>query len=43
MQQIKLLAEANISNDISKLDEVLSVTKELLQAWKDETDYAVDE
>lgn len=43
VHQIKLLAEANIYNDTSKLDEVLSVTKELLQAWRDETDYAVDE
>jgi len=43
VHQIKLLTEANIYNDTSKLDEVLSVTKELLQAWRDETDYAVDE
>ena len=43
VHQIKLLAEANIHNDIAKLDEVLTVTKELLQAWKDETDYAMDE
>ena len=43
VHQIKLLAEANIYNDTSKLDEILSVTKELLQAWRDETDYAVDE
>ncbi len=43
VHQIRLLAEANIYNDTSKLDEVLSVTKELLQAWRDETDYAVDE
>ena len=43
LYQIKLLTEANIYNDTSKLDEVLSVTKELLQAWKDETDYAMDE
>ncbi|OHE08505.1 MAG: flagellar export chaperone FliS [Sulfurimonas sp. RIFOXYB2_FULL_37_5] len=43
VHQIKLLAEANIYNDTSKLDEVLSVTKELLQAWRDETDYAMDE
>ena len=43
MHQIRLLAEANMHNDISKLDEVLNVTKGLLQAWRDETDYAVDE
>lgn len=43
IQQIRLLAEANIYNDTTKLDEVLNVTKVLLQAWKDETDIAVDE
>ena len=43
IHQIKLLSEANIYNDSRKLDEVLHVTKELLQAWKDETDYAVEE
>lgn len=43
MHQIKLLAEANMYNDTSKLDEVLNVTKGLLQAWRDETDYAVEE
>ncbi|MDD2382609.1 MAG: flagellar export chaperone FliS [Sulfurospirillaceae bacterium] len=43
IQQIRLLAEANIYNDTTKLDEVLNVTKILLQAWKDETDIAVDE
>ena len=43
VQQIRLLAEANLYNDITKLDEVLNVTKVLLQAWKEETDFAVDE
>ena len=43
VQQIRLLAEANIYNNTAKLDEVLNVTKVLLQAWKDETDFAVDE
>lgn len=43
VQQIKLLTEANMRNDSAKLDEVLNVTKELLQVWKEETDYAVDE
>lgn len=42
IHQIKLLTEANIYNDITKLDEVINVTKELLQVWKDETDHAVD-
>jgi len=43
VHQIKLLTEANIYNDASKIDEVLNVTKELLQVWKEETDVAVDE
>ncbi|MDD3343035.1 MAG: flagellar export chaperone FliS [Sulfurospirillaceae bacterium] len=42
IQQIKLLAEANLTNNSAKLDEVLNVTKELLQVWKDETDYVMD-
>ncbi len=40
--QLRLLTEANMNNDTSKLDEVINVAKELLQAWKDETDYVVD-
>jgi len=43
IHQIKLLTEANIYNDATKIDEVLKVTRELLQVWKDETDHAVDE
>lgn len=42
MHQIRLLAEANLQNDSSKLDEVLNVTKELLQAWKDETENVME-
>lgn len=42
VQQVKLLAEANMYNDTSKLDEVVNVARELLQAWKDETEYVVD-
>ncbi len=41
-QQLRLLTEANLHNDIQRLDEVLNVTKELLQAWKEETDEIVD-
>ncbi|ACZ12171.1 flagellar export chaperone FliS [Sulfurospirillum deleyianum] len=41
-QQLKLLTEANLHNDAKRLDEVLNVAKELLQAWKDETDEIVD-
>ena len=33
--QIHLLSEANISNDIKKLDEVSNVFKSLLEAWKE--------
>jgi flagellar protein FliS len=41
-QQIKLLTEANMNNDTKKLDEVLNVTKILLQAWNEETTYEMD-
>ncbi|MBN1840013.1 MAG: flagellar export chaperone FliS [Campylobacterales bacterium] len=41
-QQLRLLTEANLHNDATRLDEVLNVTKELLQAWKEETDEIVD-
>lgn len=40
--QLRLLTEANKNNDTAKLDEVINVARELLQAWKDETDYVVD-
>jgi len=40
--QLRLLSDANILNDASKMDEVISVARELLQAWKDETDNVVD-
>lgn len=43
IHQIRLLTESNIYNDTSKIDEVLNVTRELLQVWKEETDIAVDE
>ena len=42
--QIWLLGQAALLNETQKLDEVLHVTKELLQAWKEEThDTAMDE
>lgn len=41
-QQLRLLTEANLHNDATRLDEVLNVAKELLQAWKEETDEVVD-
>lgn len=41
-QQLRLLTEANKNNDAAKLDEVINVARELLQAWKEETDYVVE-
>jgi len=38
LHQIKLLSIANIENETKNIDEVLHVTKELLLAWKDETE-----
>lgn len=37
--QIKLLSESNIANDIDKLDEVIGVTKTLLEVWNEEVVY----
>ena len=34
--QIKLLSEANIKDDIKKLEEVITVTKILLKTWNEE-------
>lgn len=36
-QEIILLSQANLNNDIKPLDEVLHVTKELLESWKEAT------
>lgn len=38
--QIKLLMDASIEQDISKIDEVNNVVKGLLEAWKEETNVA---
>ncbi len=38
--QIKLLMEANMNNDISKLNEVNNVIKGLLEAWRETTSIA---
>ena len=38
--QLRLLVEANLNNDASKLDEVNQVFKGLLEAWKESTDVA---
>ena len=34
-QQLRFLTDANINNNIEKLDIVLNVTKELLEAWRE--------
>ncbi|KFL35361.1 MULTISPECIES: flagellar export chaperone FliS [unclassified Sulfurospirillum] len=36
--QLKLLSEANLKNDATKLDEVINVALGLLEAWKEETE-----
>jgi len=36
IQQIKNLSEANIDNNREKIDEVINVTKNLLEAWREE-------
>jgi len=36
VQQIKNLSEANIDNDREKIDEVVNVTKNLLDVWREE-------
>lgn len=38
--QLRLLTEANLYNDSTKLDEVNQVFKGLLEAWKESTDVA---
>lgn len=38
--QLRLLLEANLYNDSTKLDEVNQVFKGLLEAWKESTDVA---
>ena len=35
--QLRLLTDANISNDSAKLDEVMNVASVLLETWKEET------
>ncbi len=42
LHQIKTLSIANIDNDSKKIEEVISVTKELLQAWREETSHDLD-
>lgn len=39
-QQLTLLTEANIHNDVSKIEEVMKVGSVLLDAWKEETSVA---
>jgi len=40
-QQIKFLNECNINNDVKPLETVINVTKELLEAWREETNNGV--
>ncbi len=42
LHQIKTLSMANLKNDTKKIEEVIHVTKELLQAWREETSYDMD-
>ncbi len=35
--ELQLLSQANLHNDVTKLDEVNAVIKQLLEAWRDET------
>ncbi|RDU64730.1 flagellar export chaperone FliS [Helicobacter sp. MIT 14-3879] len=35
MQQIKFLTQANIENNVEKIDIVIKVTKGLLEAWRE--------
>ena len=37
LRQIQLLAEANLQNNVAPIDEVLNVTRQLLEAWKETT------
>lgn len=36
-REIQLLSQANLKNDIAPLDEVITVTRQLLEAWKETT------
>jgi flagellar protein FliS len=38
--QIQLLSQANLENDTAKLDEVNNVFKNLLEAWREDTNVA---
>ena len=42
LYQIQSLSIANIENDTKNIDQVLHVTKELLEAWREETQHVVD-
>ena len=42
MYQIQSLSMANANNDTKKIDQVIHVTKELLEAWREETQHVVD-
>lgn len=40
--QIRLLSLANLNNDTQRIDEVISVARGLLDAWKEETENDVE-
>ena len=42
LYQIESLSIANIENNTKNIDQVLHVTKELLQAWREETKHVMD-
>ncbi len=42
LHQIKTLSMANLENDTKKIEEVISVTKGLLIAWREETNDNMD-
>ena len=39
-RELQLLAQANLKNDTEALDEVLNVTRQLLEAWRETTKIA---
>jgi len=42
LYQIESLSIANIENNTKNIDQVLHVTRELLQAWREETQHVMD-
>ncbi|NOX14547.1 MAG: flagellar export chaperone FliS [Epsilonproteobacteria bacterium] len=42
LHQVKTLSVANMQNDTKQIDQVIHVTKELLSAWREETNSVLD-